>query len=173
MNTVTPGDLRAMRLLLGMSRDELARLLGTTADEMRTLERSRTHFVYEQHATMLNEMLSAVTKLIDKSLDRDPPRFLFTFPNDGAFSDYEPELASWMKLNSVHLMFTARLLDAWMANGHRPTVMEIVPAQYEEHLAKHGADDSESQRIGWANAHLMAVEMRPGGPRRQAPKDRS
>src|SRR5260370_997357 len=108
----TPSDLRSMRLLLGLSLREAGILLGgLTPDTVKNLERTRAGHFYEQHLTLLEALLTRINYMIDDTLDAPRAAFLITYPNDDAFRDYEPELVKWMRFNSIHLMFVARLRD--------------------------------------------------------------
>lgn len=161
----TPADLLAMRALLGMDRAELATVLEIPADELRTLERMRTHFVYQGHIDLLEDMLEKVSDLIGGIIETGArPDFIFTYPRDEVFAIYEPELASWMRFASVHRMFAARLQDEMIRLDHRPTLAEIVPAQYEEFMSTNRLVDSHETRTAWANAHLRVIVTRDGSP---------
>lgn len=162
----TPADLLSMRLLLGMSREEAGILFNVPASEIKVLESMRTHFVYEGHVKTLETMLTRVSDLLIELTSEGAPKpeFLFTHRNDGAFADYEPKLAEWMKFNSVHQMFIARLQDEWMQLGHRPTIVTVIPTQYEEYLAAHSNQDAPESRAAWARAHLKVVQLRAGMP---------
>lgn len=161
----TPADLRAMRNLLGYTREELGGLLGgLSADDVRKIERSRTWFTFQGHVDLLEGLLVRVNREIDASLQGAPPAFLITFPNDGAFRDYAPDWHAWMQFNSAHLLFTARLLDAWMASGHRPEVMELVPTPYEEFRAGKNLPDDDATRLAWAADYRPIIKSRPGMP---------
>lgn len=173
MQIVTPADLRAMRITLGMSRRELGLLLDLHEDDVRQFERMRSDYVYEGHFHLLDNLLQGVNNLLELQLSRymgrPGPPYIFTFPNDGAFADYEPSLAAWMKFNSVHWAYSCRLLDEFMKRGEEVTrIIEIIPAQYLEHLKLHDERDSWSQRIGWADAHMASVnKMLAGNPPRR------
>jgi hypothetical protein len=163
----TPADLLAMRNLLGMDRQELAKLLEIPADELRTLERMRTHFVYQGHVDFLENFLTKVADTIDGIIDSGArPDFIFTFPVDAVFAEYEPTLAAWMNYASVHRMFAARLQDEFIRLDHRPTLMEIVPQQYAEFLQDNGLQDSDETRVKWAEAHRKVIVTREGWPNR-------
>jgi hypothetical protein len=166
----TPSDLRALRTLLGYSRDEMARLLDAggrdgrplTGEDIRKLERARTWFVSATHVETLEIMLARVNIALDEALQGEPPKFLIAFPNDGAFRDYAPAMAEWMHYNSAHLMFTARLLDGWMVDGHRPEVMELVPASYAQFRNDRNAPDNDATRLAWAADYRTLIKQRSG-----------
>lgn len=169
----TPTDLRAMRELLGLTREEVGHLMGVGPGEIRDSERARTHYVFARHVNLLEHLLARVNGELDGVLETTrattgAPDILIVFPNDGVFKDYEPELASWMPFNSVHQHFVWRQLDAWMADGARPVTVELVPTQYQEFLgglkmtggAK--AVDCESTRRMWAREHVKVIKMHQG-----------
>lgn len=161
----TPADLRAMRILLGYTRQELALMLGEglSDEHMRKLEAPRMLIVHEGHAALLLGIMARVNAELDAALAQPAPRFLLTYPNDGAFRTYEPGLI-WMRFNSAHLMFIARLLDAWMMENHHPEVMQLVPDQYEAFRQVGGLADATEVRLKWAAEHRPLIKMRPGLP---------
>jgi transcriptional regulator with XRE-family HTH domain len=163
----TTADLRAARMLLGLSRVEMGQLLGVDAKEVQLLERGRTHFVFRGHAAMLEAMLEQVnTLLLEHTGDAVPaPEFLFCYPNNEVFEEMEPALSKWMRFNSVHQMFMTRVMDDWMQRDHRPVIVEIVPKQYQEFIAVRGGKDTIGQRTAWAMEHLKVIKYRPGLPR--------
>ncbi len=161
----TPTDLRAMRELLGYSREQVGAMLGINDDEVRKLERNRTWFTYEGHAALLEGLLAKVNAELDAALQRPPPAFLIAFPNDGTFKDYEPALYEWMRYNSAHRMFTARLLDAWMVSGHRPEVMDLLDAPYQRFLTEKATADSPAAREAWAADYRPIIKSRSGMPK--------
>lgn len=167
----TPADLRALRMLLGLSQEQVATLIGVHGGEARQLERMRTHFIYRGHIAVLEGMLTRVNSLLADNVGDDvpAPEFLFCYPNDDVFREMEPDLAAWMVFNTVHLMYLARLLDEWMQRDHRPVMVEIIPQQYREFLDGIQGNDSLDNRIAWAHAHMKVITFReglPGDPRR-------
>lgn len=161
----TPADLRAMRLLLGYTRQELALMLGEglSDEHVRKLEAPRMLIVHEGHAAILTSLISLVNAELDVAMRQPAPRFLLTYPNDGAFREYEPRL-HWMRFNSAHLMFTARLLDAWMMENHQAEVMQLVPDRYQAFRIAHGLADAAETRMRWAAEHRPLIKVRPGLP---------
>lgn len=159
----TPADLKALRILLGMSTQQLGDVFGIKQDDVSDLEDMHTHFVYAGHADFLESMLSRVNSLVDLWLDRDPPESLVQYPNDGAFRDFEPDL-SWMIYSTVHQMFIARVCGEWLKEGHRPKIATLVPARYREFNMKGGRVDSPEARSKWAWAYTRQFKEREGLP---------
>jgi transcriptional regulator with XRE-family HTH domain len=160
----TPADLRAMRMLLGLSQEQVVKIIGVSHGEVRTLEKGRTHFIYRGHAAILEGMVTQVNALLEANLGDDAaaPEFLFVYPNDDVFLEMEPRLA-WMRHASVHQMYAARLMDEWVMRGHRPAIVEIVPHQYQEEWLN-GRPDTLENRNTWARAHMQVIKMREGLP---------
>lgn len=159
---ITPSYLKMTRMLLGLSQGEAAKLLDLrNQEEVRNLERGRTFFIYQGHADLLTKMLTRVNQLLEDSLQGEAPEFLFCYPNFEVLEIYEPRLA-WMRLVSVHQMFIARLFDEWQQAGHSPTIVELVPSQYQQFLL--GKADAPEHRNAWAQEHVKSFGVRNGLP---------
>lgn len=160
---VTPSDLKAMRLRLGMSPDELAQLLGNgiKPTDVVNMEKGRTWIMREGHRDLLKAMEETFGRRLDDIILQDEePEILIGFPNDGVFHDYEPELAAELQFNSVHRMLLAVAQDLLEST---PPIVEIIPTRYAEWLA--GRPDSFDERQRWAQEHMKVYRMKPGMPR--------
>jgi len=161
-----------MRLLLGLSLQEAGLLLGgLTPDTVKNLERTRAGHFYEQHLSMLEVLLARTNEMIDDALDAPRTDFLITYPNDDAFRNYEPDLVKWMRFNSMHLMFVARLRDELMREGASPEVMELVPIEYDKFRSAQGTIDDAGMRQIWAANRRSKIEPRPGWPHPKKRRD--
>lgn len=166
MSFVTPASLRAYRTLTGMTRAELAKILGgvSEADVLRDIERMKFDRVFLGHHQKLESILLAMDDEMDLALDVDGvPEFLFTFPNEECFRFFEPELFERFMFASVHQMFTARLvqeyrLDSCGDTNMIPTIVEIQQGLYLEHLGlKHDEENFRKRQIE-RNSHFDQID---------------
>jgi transcriptional regulator with XRE-family HTH domain len=159
---VTPSDLKAMRLRLGLDMSELAHMLGLAGrrDVVENLEKGRTWTMHQAHADILEALQGAFYRRLDDIiLGDEPPEVLIGFPNDGVFREYEPELAEELRFNSVHRMMLAQAQSALAEN---PQIVEIIPTRYQEWL--NGRTDNQDEREAWALEHMKIYRIKPGLP---------
>lgn len=172
---VTPSDLKAMRIRLGLDMSELAQLLGLAGrrDVVENLEKARTWTMHQEHADALTMLEGEFDDVLNEMSQEDDPEFLIGFPNDGVFAEMEPGLHQRLRFNSVHRMLLA-LRQASVGEMEQdesgrtrligvPQIVEIIPARYNEWLR--GRSDSPGNRIAWAREHVKVYRIKPGLPR--------
>lgn len=172
---VTPSDLKAIRMRLGLDMAELAQLLGMPGrrDIVENLEKSRTWTMHQGHIDALQALNDEVDEVWSEMADGDPPEFLIGFPNDGVFAEMEPELFDRLKFNSVHRMLLAGLSMLWIVEEHDHetgevvvsgvrTIVEIIPSRYAEF--RRDRPDTPEMRIAWAREHVSVYKVKPGLP---------
>ncbi|WP_460450315.1 helix-turn-helix domain-containing protein [Alsobacter sp. SYSU BS001988] len=165
LSDVTPSDLKAMRLRLGMDPAELATLLGMPGrrDIVENLEKARTWTMFERHQDALVDLEEAVENIARRILEAPRPAVLIGYPNDGVFREFAPEIAKLLGFNSVHRMMLAKIQSS--LSDHPDDlipIVEIIPSRYAEWL---GASlDTPDTRVEWALQHIEVYRTKPGLP---------
>jgi hypothetical protein len=171
---VTPNDLRAMRIRIGLDRHELAQLLKLNgrADIFEQLERGRKWTLYENHRDVLVKLCHEFDELLDEAIAKPVPPVFVVYPNDGTYRDFEPAMAGRLPFNSMHRMLVARWREAVTENDvGPPQCIEIIPGKYNEWLAQIGAQDSTEAREKWCLNYAQVYKIKPGNPIAGAPED--
>lgn len=168
---VTPADLRAMRLRLGLQPSELADLLdmGGRRDIVENLEKSRTRNMFERHRDILESMERDFREALDDLADRVPPRVIVTYPNDGVFETFDPDGFARWKFATVHRTLMSRYQEMLGEDGVVVPMLDLIPAKLERWLA--GKPATPENIEAWAhefvtvgeNGHLF-YKIRPGLP---------
>ena len=166
---VTPSDLKAIRLRLGLDPAELAALLGMPGrrDIVENLEKARTWTMFEGHQDALMDLEEAVEEIACEILEGPRPTVLIGFPNDGVFRDLAPDIAQRLRFNSVHRMMLAKIQSSLSGAENDDQddlipIVEIIPSRYAEWLGSRA--DSPENRVEWALQHLEVYRTKPGLP---------
>jgi hypothetical protein len=170
---VTPNDLRAMRIRIGLDRHELAQLLKLNgrADIFEQLERGRKWTLYQNHRDVLVRLCTAFDEALDQALRSRTPDVFVVYPNDGVYRDFEPKLSGKLPFNSLHRMLIARWREAVTEHDiGPPQCVEIIPGKYAEWLAQIGASDSREAREKWCLNYAQVYKIKPGNPIAGAPE---
>lgn len=158
---MTPANLRAIRLRIGMSFEEAASLLGYDPKTYGPRERAKSINVYQRDMTILGAIEGHFNAYVDRMLESGPRAVLVGYMNDVEFRAYEPELQCLLLLNSVHRMALAVVQDSHAANGLDVPIVELVPELYARWLESRRMPDSVAQRQAWAVERLKAFRTIP------------
>lgn len=171
---MTPSDLKAIRIRLGLDMAEVAQLLGLAGrrDIVENLEKGRTWTMYQGHIDALTMLEGELDDVLNEMLQDDDPELLIGFPNDGVFAEMEPELHQRLRFNSVHRMLLALRQSSIgeMEQDERgnmrligvPQIVEIIPTRYAEF--RRDRPDTNEMRIAWAREHVSVYKLKPGLP---------
>ncbi|WP_293862392.1 helix-turn-helix transcriptional regulator [uncultured Alsobacter sp.] len=167
---VTPSDLKAIRLRLGLDMAELAQLLGMPGrrDIVENLEKARTWTMHQGHIDALLALEEAFDMVVDNLIGAlDGVYFLIGYPNDGVFAEMEPHAFAVLKFNSVHRMALANVQSALTVYDEdgtpsAPAIVEIIPTRYAEF--RRDRPDTPEMRAAWAREHVAVYKVKPGLP---------
>lgn len=168
---VTPADLRAMRLRLGLQPSELADLLdmGGRRDIVENLEKSRTRNMFERHRDILEEMERDFREALDDLADSSHPRVIVTYPNDGVFEKFDPDGFARWKFATVHRTLMSRYQEILGEDGVVVPMLDLIPAKLERWLD--GKPATPGNVEAWAHEFVTVGEnghpfykIRPGLP---------
>lgn len=157
---MTPANLRAIRLRIGMSFEEAASLLGYDPKTYGPRERAKSINVFERDMTMLREVETFFNSFLD-ALESRPWDVLVGFMNDADFEKYEPDLHARLRFNSVHRMALAVAQSFFGSEGLEVPIVEIVPDLYAKWLEHEGKADDRIHREAWATDRLQAFRTIP------------
>jgi transcriptional regulator with XRE-family HTH domain len=155
---MTPANLRAIRLRIGLSFEETASLLGLDAKSYGPKERAKTINVYEHDLKALRALEGEFNDFLNV-LTNHSSSVLLGFMNDQDFHTFEPDLASRLRFNSVHRMAIAIAQSDYAADGAEIPIVEMVPDFYSGWLLLHGKQDDRSSREEWAIDRLKAFRI--------------
>lgn len=167
---VTPSQLKALRIRLGIDMAELAGLLGLGGgrDIVENLEKPRTWTMYQGHIDTLEALETHFYEALEETVSARPS-VLIMFPNQSVFETMEPAWAGRLRLNSVHRAVQIRAHEELQDQLDEVDIMELIPAKYDQWLD--GRADTPDYRISWAREHIYGgpgqppvYRIRPGYP---------
>lgn len=161
---VTPEDLRAIRIRIGLQPNELSELLGLGGrrDVIENLEKSRTWTMFQGHVDVLQKLEKAFDERWDKLVEQNSPDVLITYPNDGVMAKYDPEAVRDLRFATVHRMLMATVQKHFAYDGIVVPMQALIPAKFEEYLE--GRKPTLGLMEDWALRHMLIYRMKPGNP---------
>lgn len=162
---MTPSDLRAMRLRIGLKEEQLAELLGasTAARNIRSFEAAAQRTTWAGHREILEAIERQFDGALGATLER-ADRTLCGFPNDAALAEFAPAMAELLRRNSVHRMMLAVAQRVLADEGRIIPIVEVVPALYGAWLTEIGRAHSDAAMREWCTARLAAFREKSGMP---------
>jgi transcriptional regulator with XRE-family HTH domain len=163
MDIKTTSELKALRILLGLSPSEVATLLGESTEWLLGAERGRTWHIAPKHVNTLLAYEEAAQDFIDEVVNSGN-RFIITYSNNAIYSTREPGWSKRLPTSLMHLAAAGRAKSELISDPvHIVTFWE---KSYQEYLRMTRREDSRHSEQAWAaaysqNYHLMTpIERR-------------
>ena len=161
---MTPANLRALRMRLGLGPKDAAELLGISVGQVETMERAKFNNVFMIHFEELARIEEDMIDHIDTICESNPS-VLIGYMSTEDMLMFEPGLAP-LRSNQVHRMALAeaQVIMAGEINPPRQVdIVEIVPDRYGAFLHQHGLTDSPASREQWAIERRSQFKIIPAG----------
>lgn len=133
---ITPADLRAMRMRLGLTLQDAAQHLGMKHATLRAMEDKTAHHV---HGDLIDAYLAlddVAVAYTDHLTDYKPP-VLLVYSNIDEFQEFEPDAAACLRINAVQRMAVARA-QQYIIEEHGKSYPPIVEVNRREYLESLG-----------------------------------
>lgn len=149
MEILTTTDLKALRLLLGLSPAEAAAMIGEPKDWLVDAERGRSWNISPKYRDFLLNMEAVVQDFIDWVAGTDH-RFIIAYPNEDVFKAFDPIWSTRFPTALMHLSAASRAVSE--LHERRLNIVTLFPKAFEEYLAHASKPDTEDARQAWAEA---------------------
>lgn len=149
MQIETTTDLKALRMLLGLSPSEAAAMIGEPKDWLVDSERGRSWNISPKYRDFLLRMEEVVQDFITE-IDKSDVRYLIAYPNDEVFRDFDPVWSARFPTAMMHLNAASRAVSELCER--QLNIVTMFPKAFEEYLAHGNLKDTEAVRQGWAAA---------------------
>ncbi len=161
---MTPANLKAIRLRLGLQPVEAAAICALDVKAYATHERAKTHNVFLSVHEPLISVEAAMGELIDAYLAIEPPpTVLLTFMETEDFAFYEPAWASRLLHANVHRMAMARVQEQLALDNISVPMVELIAEHYSGWLNRYEREDSPDARTAWALEKVASFKVIPVG----------
>lgn len=155
----TPADLRALRIMCGLSVSEASSIVKVPMATYERLERGKQLGVFADAFAPLRRIEEAVAELASPPHPWPDGGPAVGYMNDEDLRRYDPKAAELVKFNSAHRMALA------IAQSYTGVpIVEIVPALYNRYLEDGGVEDSPENRWSWARYRLVDFRLKKGLP---------
>lgn len=158
---LTTTDLKALRLLLGLSPSEAAAMIDEPKDWLVDAERGRSWNISPKYRDFLLRMEEVVQTFIDW-VETTPGRFIIVYSNEDVFRDYDPVWSAKFPTALMHLQAASRAVST--LGNRRLNIVTLFPKAFEEYLQHTGKADSPDVRQSWAeafSANYRTMEAKP------------
>lgn len=150
VDILTTTDLKALRLLLGLSPAEAAAMIDEPKDWLVDAERGRSWNISPKYRDFLLRMEEVVQSFIDW-VEITPGRYVIAYPNEDVFREYDAVWAAKFPTALMHLQAASRAVST--LGDRRLNIVTLFPKAFEEYLQHTGKADTLAARQGWAEAY--------------------
>jgi hypothetical protein len=157
MDIKTTSELKALRILLGLSPSDAAALIGESTEWLVGAERGRTWHMASKHVNTLLTLETAAQDFIDWVVSRGQ-RYIIAYPNNAIYVTREREWSKRLPTSLMHLAAAGRA-KAEMIDPEL-YIVTFWERSYHEYLSMTRKEDSRHAEQAWAaaysqNYHLM------------------
>ena len=161
---MTPANLKAIRMRLGLQAVEAAEICGMDVSKYGRQEQAKTHNVFMSVHAPLISVETAMDELIDAILAQTPPPVvLLTFMETEDFQFYEPALSVKLRHANVHRMAMARVQEQLALDNIAAPIVELIAEHYSGWLNRYEREDSPDARNAWALEKVASFKVIPVG----------